>query len=123
MKTRTPKLIAIALVLLAAAVRLPERVMLMGASAQQTENEVTLTNSQFTPKTITVTEGATVTWNNKEGFHTVEADDGSYSSKALSAGDKFTQQFPKAGKYPYHCKLHGSKGGHNMAGVVIVKKK
>jgi plastocyanin len=122
MKTRTPKLIAVALVLLSAAVRLPERVMLLGASAQ-TENEVTLTNSQFTPKTITVKEGATVTWNNKEGFHTVEADDGSFDSKALSAGAKFTQQFPKAGKYPYHCKLHGSKGGHDMAGVVVVVKK
>lgn len=122
MKTRKPKLIAIALVLLAAAINLPERVMLLGASAQS-ENEVTLTNSVFTPKTITVKEGATVTWNNKEGFHTVEADDGSFSSKSLSAGDKFTQEFPKAGKYPYHCKLHGSKGGHNMAGVVVVVKK
>ena len=122
MKTRGAKLIAFVLVMFAAVVKLPERVMLMSASAPS-ENQIILTNSKFEPKTITVVEGTTVTWTNKEGFHTVESDDGIFSSKALNVGDNFSYQFTKAGKYPFHCKLHGSKGGHNMAGTVIVTKK
>ncbi len=122
MNIRTAKLIAIALVVATAAIRLPERVMLMTASAQS-ENQITITNNKFEPQTITVVEGTTVTWVNKDGLHTVTADGGAFASKALNAGDNFSHQFAKAGKYPYHCTLHGGKGGRNMSGTVVVKKK
>jgi len=122
MNVRTAKLIAFALVVAAAALRLPERVMLLAASAQA-ENQITIANNKFEPQTITVVEGATVTWVNKEGLHTVNADDGSFTSKALNAGDNFSHQFAKAGKYPFHCTFHGSKGGHKMSGTVVVVKK
>ncbi len=89
-----------------------------GAAATTT---VKITNFQFTPKTVTIAAGSTVEWVNEAGKHMIEADDGSFTSDALTAGAKFSHTFAKAGKYPYHCTFHGDKGGKEMAGTVIVK--
>jgi plastocyanin len=93
------------------------------AASAQTGNQVTIINYQFEPKKLTVTEGATVTWINKEGVHTVRSDSDVFISKTLKAGDSFQYQFTKAGTYPYHCSFHGGSGGEKMAGVVVVVKK
>jgi plastocyanin len=82
--------------------------------------KVTIFNNRFEPKTITVKAGSEVTRENKEGSHTVTADDGSWNSAALTAGKTFSYKFDKPGKYPYFCGFHGSKGGHDMSGEVIV---
>lgn len=82
---------------------------------------VTIKNFQFTPKTINVRVGAVVTWRDTEGTHTVTADDGSFSSPNLAAGKTYSHKFAKAGTYPYYCSFHGSKGGGDMSGVVVVK--
>ena len=83
---------------------------------------VTISNFQFAPRVVRVKAGAEVTWQVKEGTHTVTADDGSFESQALSAGQKFSYTFTKAGTYRYYCSFHGSKGGHDMAGTVVVTK-
>lgn len=92
------------------------------ASAQGA-NKVTVTDFKFEPKTLTVNEGDTVVWDNKEGLHTIKSDTEAFVSKNLKAGESFSYQFTKAGKYPYHCGFHGGKGGADMAGTIIVKKK
>lgn len=92
-------------------------------ASAQSANQVTITNFKFEPKTLTVNEGDTVTWNNKEGLHTVKSDTEAFVSKNLKAGENFSYQFTKAGKYPYHCGFHGGKGGADMAGTIVVKKK
>lgn len=92
-------------------------------TSAQGANQVTITNFKFEPKTLTVNEGDTITWDNKEGLHTVKSDTDAFVSKNLKAGESFSYQFTKAGKYPYHCAFHGSKGGADMAGTIIVKKK
>jgi plastocyanin len=84
--------------------------------------KVILSNNKFEPKTVTVKAGSEVTWENKEGTHTVTADDGSWASSTLTAGQTYSQKFDKPGKYPYYCTFHGAKGGHNMAGVVNVTR-
>lgn len=89
----------------------------------QGNHQVTVTNFKFEPKTLTVNEGDTVVWNNKEGLHTVKSDTDAFVSKNLKAGESFSYQFTKAGKYPYHCGFHGSSGGGDMAGVIVVTKK
>ena len=81
---------------------------------------VAITNFKFTPATVTVKAGSDVTWTNKEGTHTVTADDGSWESPPLKAGQTFTRKFDKPGTYRYFCSFHGSKGGHDMAGTVRV---
>jgi plastocyanin len=82
--------------------------------------KVTLSDNKFEPKTVTIKSGSEVTWENKEGTHTVTADDGSWTSPTLSAGQTYSHKFEKPGKYPYYCKFHGGKGGQNMSGVVNV---
>jgi plastocyanin len=84
------------------------------------EAKVIITNNKFEPKTITVKAGTEVTWENKEGAHTVSADDGSWKSAALTAGKTFSYKFDKPGKYPYYCGFHGGMGGREMSGVVNV---
>jgi plastocyanin len=84
------------------------------------EAKVSVFNNRFEPKTITVKAGTEVTWENKEGTHTVSADDDSWRSPALTTGKSFSYKFDKPGKYPYYCGFHGGKGGRDMSGVVIV---
>lgn len=83
---------------------------------------VTISNFQFTPKVVRIKSGGSVTWQVKEGTHTVNADDSGFESQTLSAGQKFSHQFTKPGAYRYYCSFHGSKGGHDMAGTVIVSR-
>ena len=83
---------------------------------------VTISNFQFTPKVVRIKAGSEVTWQVKEGSHTVSADDGAFTSPTLSAGKKFSYTFSKPGTYRYYCSFHGSKGGHDMAGTVIVTR-
>jgi len=82
---------------------------------------VTLTNNKFTPKTVKIKKGQSVTWVAKEGAHTVKADNGSFQSGTLTAGKSFSHTFDTPGTYGYHCAFHGS-AGHDMAGTVIVTK-
>lgn len=83
---------------------------------------VTISNFQFTPKVVRIKAGATVTWQVKEGAHTVNADDFSFASSTLSAGQQFSREFTRPGTYRYFCSFHGSGGGHDMAGTVRVSK-
>jgi len=91
-------------------------------TADDAAAKVTVSNVKFEPRTLTVKAGTTVTWENKEGSHTVTSDTGAFESETLSAGQSFSHKFDKAGRYPYYCTFHGSKGGHDMAGVIIVTK-
>lgn len=83
---------------------------------------VTISNFQFAPKNVTVKVGTVVTWNNKEGTHTVTADNGSFQSPNLTAGKTFSYTFTKAGTYRYYCSFHGGAGGADMSGVITVTK-
>jgi LPXTG-motif cell wall-anchored protein len=85
---------------------------------------VAVKDNMFDPKTISVNAGDTVTWKiDGQNEHTVTADDGSFDSGDLKAGEKtsFTFSFPKAGTFAYHCKYHGAAGGQGMSGTIEVK--
>jgi plastocyanin len=71
------------------------------------------TNGKFTPATVTVKAGESVTWkfNDSSLQHTVTADDGSFDSCLLSAGATFTVQFSQAGTVKYHCTIHAQMLG------------
>ena len=84
---------------------------------------VEVSSFKFEPKVLTVKAGTMVRWVNKSGFHTVEADDGSFKSTQLKAENAFFEHtFKKVGKFPYHCSFHGEKGGKDMAGTIVVQK-
>ena len=51
--------------------------------------------------------------------HTVDADDGSWSSGNLVPGAEYSKTFDEPGVYPFFCRYHGDPGV-GMAGTVLV---
>jgi plastocyanin len=86
-------------------------------SSSTSSNMVDVKNFTFTPMTITVTVGSTVTWMfDDSAQHTVSASDKSFVSLALSNGQTYSYTFKTAGTFQYICSIH-----QNMKGTVIVK--
>jgi plastocyanin len=68
-----------------------------------TEVKVQIANFAFSPSTLEVKVGTTVTWTNAD---TVTSDDGSFASNDLNQGASFSFTFTTAGTYAYHCGVH-----------------
>jgi plastocyanin len=81
------------------------------------QNAVTISGFAFSPASITVPVGTTVTWTNKDAApHTITSDDGTtFDSGNLANGATYSFTFTKAGTFAYHCAIHSS-----MKGTVIV---
>lgn len=78
---------------------------------------VSIANMAFSPVTITIKQGDTVTWtNNDSTAHTVTSNNGSFDSGSLSKGKTFAHTFDTAGTFEYHCTFHPS-----MKGTVVVQ--
>jgi plastocyanin len=62
----------------------------------------------FSPATLTIRPGTTVTWKNMSSApHTVTSDDGqAFDSGNIAPGGTFTFKFTVAGSYSYHCNIH-----------------
>jgi plastocyanin len=86
-------------------------------SAAETANMIVMKNFDFTPMTLTVKAGTTVTWKNADGEpHTVTSDTGLFRSGGLDQDDTFSFKFDKPGTYKYVCSIHPK-----MVGTVIVQ--
>jgi len=83
----------------------------------QSTNSVSIVNMDFTPSSITVKKGTTVTWTNNDSVaHTVTADtNNAFDSGNLNPGKNFSHTFDTAGTFAYHCTYHS-----NMHGSVTV---
>lgn len=78
-----------------------------GAVAQGTTASVNIQGFAFSPGTLQVAAGTTVTWtNNDQVAHTVTADDGSFDSGDIPPGGTFSMTFDTPGTVAYHCKIH-----------------
>jgi plastocyanin len=79
--------------------------------------QVKIDNFSFTPMTLAVAAGTTVTWTNNDDVpHTVVSDDKTtFKSRGLDTGEKFSYTFTKPGKYAYFCSVHPKM----MAEVVV----
>lgn len=79
---------------------------------------VNITNFAFSPATLTIPVGGTVTWtNHDEEPHTVIANDGSFRSPGLDTNGSYSYTFPTAGSFDYICSIHPF-----MHGTVVVTK-
>jgi len=84
------------------------------ASASAT---VTISDFEFTPATVTVNEGDSVTFNNDgPTVHTATADDGSFDTGSLRKGESGSATFTSAGTITYFCQPHPF-----MKGKVVVQ--
>jgi plastocyanin len=80
---------------------------------------INVDNFSFSPATVTVSAGTTVTWTNHDDIpHNIVEKDQKFKSKALDTDDSFTHTFTEAGTYEYFCGLHPK-----MIGKVIVEAK
>jgi plastocyanin len=78
---------------------------------------VVIENFAFSPATITVAIGTTVTWTNKDSAtHTVTSRTAIFDSGKLSPGDSFSYTFNTKGDFEYYCTFHP-----NMTGKVSVQ--
>ena len=74
--------------------------------------DVTIVDVAYQPGSILVQAGDTVTWTNTGSTpHTVTADDGSVDSGPLAPRASFSQTFPAAGLFTYHCTIHPQMTG------------
>jgi plastocyanin len=81
------------------------------------EVKIDIQNFKFSPDTVTIKVGQTVTWTNQDSAtHSVVALDGSWKSASLDNGGKFSHTFDTAGTYDYRCGFHAS-----MTGKIIVE--
>ncbi len=78
---------------------------------------VAIQNFAFSPATVTVKAGTTVTWTNQDSDpHTVTAKSGAGpDSPTLDQGATYQYTFTKAGQYAYLCTIHPF-----MLGTVVV---
>jgi plastocyanin len=76
-------------------------------------NKVSIANFAFSPATLTVKKGTTVTWtNNDSTTHTVTADSGNGpNSEQLAPGKTYDFTFNTVGTFNYHCSIHTSMHG------------
>jgi LPXTG-motif cell wall-anchored protein len=78
---------------------------------------VTISDFEFSPDTVTVNEGDTVTWtNNGPSTHTATAEDGSFDTGSLRKGESGSATFTSAGTINYICTPHPF-----MKGKVVVQ--
>ena len=82
-------------------------------------NTVTAANFAFTPETLTVAPGTTVTWqiNQPDAPHNVVSLSGptSFNSGVPKGKGTFTYTFTQPGTYIYDCQIHP-----NMKGTIVV---
>ena len=75
---------------------------------------VAIANYAFTPSTLVVAPGTTVTWTNKDNVtHTVKFTD---QNQTIASGQSFSKTFSSPGEYRYQCGIHPS-----MQGKIVVQ--
>lgn len=79
---------------------------------------VTIRNFAYSPSTINVAIGDTVTWRNEDSApHTVTSDTGTeLQSPSIGQGGTYEHIFTSAGSFSYHCTIHSTMP-HASVGV------
>jgi plastocyanin len=81
------------------------------------EHAVQITDSTFSPATLTISVGDTVTWRNADDRpHTVTSNDGAFDSGNLDEGQGFSFTFSEPGTYTYRCDYHSE-----MQATIVVE--
>jgi plastocyanin len=90
-------------------------ILVPSAGAQQNQT-VYIQDFYFSPASITVEPGTTVTWVNQGNApHTATHTGGAFDSGTLQPGQSYSYTFNRAGTYAYYCQIHPY-----MTGTVVV---
>jgi plastocyanin len=117
MITRRGALVAVATSTMLAAAVLPGSAQTTPPAPTQ-PNVVSIDNFTFTPQTLTVKAGTTVTWTNKDDIpHGIASNNNAFArSKALDTDDSYSVTFSTPGTYKYFCYVHP-----HMTGAIVVE--
>jgi plastocyanin len=86
--------------------------------AKAADQSVSVSSDVFTPASVTVNQGDTVTWTNTGGRHNVHFEDGFVDPDPASTSGWTTQRtFNTVGTFDYYCDVHRDEG---MTGTVTV---
>jgi plastocyanin len=78
---------------------------------------IVIQDFMFSPNSLTVKTGSTVTWVNKDDEpHSVVSDTGLFRSGALDTSETFSFKFATPGTYHFTCAIHP-----RMVGTIIVQ--
>jgi len=88
------------------------------AQADSPMSTLSIHNFTFTPQTLTVKAGTTVTWINKDDIpHGIASSNNAFKkSGALDTDDSYSFAFTTPGTYKYFCYLHP-----HMVGSIVVE--
>jgi amicyanin len=101
--------------LVAAAV--PVLALALAAPVAAADEDVSIVDFDFTPGSVTVTVGDTVTWtNNGEAPHDVTFVAEDVKSEILANGETYDRTFESEGTFDYICSIHPQ-----MTGTVVVE--
>lgn len=115
--TRGFRILTLQAAIVAASALLMSTIATVTRAAPAPAASVQIGNFTFKAPVVTVKPGTTVTWTNGDDIpHTVVAKDGSFKSKVLDSGDRFSFTFAKAGQFGYYCSIHP-----HMTGTIVVK--
>ena len=96
-------------------------IIMTGCEKDKTDNVsgnfvVTMKNAAFSPASLTIAAGSTVTWTNDDNvIHTVRATDGSFDSGDIAVGASYSKTFSATGTINYN-DMHNT----SMTGVLII---
>src|SRR6476646_3019401 len=89
----------------------------VGATVLAADHAVDIAGFAFSPQSVTVGVGDSVTWTNADAQgHTATADDASFDTGTISNGSSKSVTFSTAGTFAYHCKIHPQ-----MTATVVVE--
>ena len=89
------------------------------AIASSAQGDVNIDNFAFSPKTVTVSAGSSVTWRNRDDVpHKIQSADNRFKgSPLLDTKGVYSVDFKQSGEYPYFCSLHPV-----MQGKIVVTR-
>jgi plastocyanin len=84
----------------------------VSSSAGAATTGIKITKAGFSPSSVTIGFGDSVTWTNRDtANHQVVADSGSFASPILKPNQSYTFTFKTAGRFPYHDAIKSSLRG------------
>jgi plastocyanin len=88
------------------------------SSPQASAGIITIDNFTFTPQSLTVKAGTTVTWTNHDDIpHGIASQNNAFAkSKTLDTDDSYSFTFTTPGTYKYFCYVHP-----HMTGTIVVE--
>ncbi len=110
------KILSILILSLLVAVVLLSGCVQQQAGANQT-NTIAIKNFAFSPATLVVKPGTTVSWVNEDPAPHTATSEGNFDSGTLGKGQTFSRTFNEAGAFDYICTIHPS-----MKGRILVEE-